>query len=139
MQWRWDIYYVNKCNNKDRFQFRCKYCNDTISYILSVYIRLTFCFSKRIKFTNIKKDWNDQHNSLNGGLGWSLITTANHFSFSSILHLLDQKYSKTVILWNITRTVIYIFSFITLVFSVTWSFRNHSNMLICCSENISYY
>ncbi len=25
------------------------------------------------------------------------------------------------------------FSIITPVFSVTWSFRNHSNMLICCS------
>jgi len=25
------------------------------------------------------------------------------------------------------------------VFSVTWSFRNHSNMLICSSRNISYY
>ncbi len=24
---------------------------------------------------------------------------------------------------------------ITPVFSVTWSFRNHSNMLICCSKN----
>jgi len=25
------------------------------------------------------------------------------------------------------------------VFSVTWSFRNYSNMLIWCSRNISYY
>uniref|UniRef100_A0A673KXG9 Calcium channel, voltage-dependent, beta 2b n=1 Tax=Sinocyclocheilus rhinocerous TaxID=307959 RepID=A0A673KXG9_9TELE len=29
-------------------------------------------------------------------------------------------------------------STITSVFSVTWSFRNHSNMLICCSRNFSY-
>ncbi len=28
---------------------------------------------------------------------------------------------------------------ITPGFSVTWSFRNHSNMLICCSRNIYYY
>ncbi len=28
---------------------------------------------------------------------------------------------------------------ITPVFSVTWSFRNQSNMLICCSRNIYYY
>ncbi len=34
---------------------------------------------------------------------------------------------------------IWIFSIITPVFSITWSFRNHSNMLICCSINISYY
>ncbi len=27
---------------------------------------------------------------------------------------------------------------ITPVFSVTWSFRNHYNMLICCSRNIYY-
>jgi len=35
---------------------------------------------------------------------------------------------------------IWIFSIITSVFSVTWSFRNHSNMLIC-SRNVSssYY
>ncbi len=32
-----------------------------------------------------------------------------------------------------------IFSIIAPVFSVTWSFRNHSNMLICCSRNIYYY
>jgi len=25
------------------------------------------------------------------------------------------------------------------VFRVTWPIRNHSNMLICCSWNISYY
>ncbi len=31
----------------------------------------------------------------------------------------------------------WIFSIITPVFSVTWSFRNHSNMLISCSRNIS--
>ncbi len=33
----------------------------------------------------------------------------------------------------------WIFSIITQVFTVTWSFRNHSNMLIGCSRNISYY
>ncbi len=31
------------------------------------------------------------------------------------------------------------FSIITPVFSVTWSFRNHFNMLFCCSGYISYY
>ncbi len=46
---------------------------------------------------------------------------------------------------NTIKSVIYfcdqswIFSIITPVFSVTWSFRNHSNMLICCSRNISDY
>ncbi len=30
----------------------------------------------------------------------------------------------------------WIFSIITPVFSVTWSFRNHSDMLICCSRNM---
>jgi len=34
---------------------------------------------------------------------------------------------------------VWIFSIITPVFSVTRSFRNHYNMLICCSKNISYY
>ncbi len=32
-----------------------------------------------------------------------------------------------------------IFSIITPVFSVTWFFRNHSNMMVCCSRNISDY
>ncbi len=36
----------------------------------------------------------------------------------------DQKYS-VIIYW--------IFSIITPVYSVTWSFKNHSNMLISCS------
>jgi len=31
------------------------------------------------------------------------------------------------------------YSINTPVFSVTWSFRNHSNMLIWCSRNMSYY
>ncbi len=31
-----------------------------------------------------------------------------------------------------------IFSIITPIFSVTWSFRNHYNMMIYCSRNISY-
>ncbi len=30
----------------------------------------------------------------------------------------------------------WIFSFLTPVFSVTWSFRNHSNILICCSIKV---
>ncbi len=33
----------------------------------------------------------------------------------------------------------WIISIITPVFSVTWSFRNHSNMLICCSRSIYDY
>ncbi len=33
----------------------------------------------------------------------------------------------------------WILTAITQVFSVTWSFRNHSNLLIWCSRNISYY
>jgi len=28
---------------------------------------------------------------------------------------------------------------VSFVFVVPWSFWNHSNMLICCSRNISYY
>ncbi len=32
-----------------------------------------------------------------------------------------------------------IFSIITPVFIVTWLFRNHSNILSCCSRNIYYY
>jgi len=33
----------------------------------------------------------------------------------------------------------WIFCIISPVFSVTWSFRNQSNMMICCSRNIYYY
>ncbi len=42
----------------------------------------------------------------------------------------------TFLLWWIECR--WMFSIITPVFSVTWSFRNHSNMLICCSIYISY-
>jgi len=35
--------------------------------------------------------------------------------------------------------ITYYLSVITAVFSVRWSFRNHSNMLIWCSRNVSYY
>ncbi len=46
---------------------------------------------------------------------------------------------KTVILWNISVMRSCIFSIITPVFGVTWSFRNHANMQIYCSRNSSYY
>ncbi len=39
----------------------------------------------------------------------------------------------------ITLMQSWIFSIITPVFSVTWSFRNHYNMMNCCSRNIYYY
>ncbi len=70
-----------------------------------------------------------------------------------MLHLFYQKYSKHSnivkyyylfeyiwsVYFNIVENVICScdgkaeFSFITPVFSVTWSFRNHSHMLIWCS------
>ncbi len=53
----------------------------------------------------------------------------------SLSHLFKQKYSKTVILLNITFKI----AAITPVLSVTWFFRNNSNMLIWWSRNISYY
>ncbi len=52
------------------------------------------------------------------------------------------QFKITVFHLNIFWILIYscdqswIFSIITPVFSVTWSFRNHSNMLIFCSRNI---
>ncbi len=77
---------------------------------------------------------------------------------SPMMRLFNVKYSKN---WNIVKKnvliknifcydifldVIYFcdvraetFSIINPVFSVTGSFRNHSNMLVCCSRNISYF
>ncbi len=82
---------------------------------------------------------------------WLFIHTHAH---QSCIYLI----TNTVILWNITSIwnkcflleyivkcnlfmwcAAVIFSIITPVFSVTWSFRNHSNMLICCSRYVSYY
>ncbi len=42
-------------------------------------------------------------------------------------------------MWFISVMHSWIFRIITPVFSVTWSFRNHSNMMICCPRNIPYY
>ncbi len=73
------------------------------------------------------------------------------------LHLFDQKYSncffflhitilKNIFYLNIFKIVIYsrdvklnFQHHYFCVFSVTCSFRNQSNMMICCSRNISYY
>ncbi len=54
------------------------------------------------------------------------ITILNIYSniFSNVIYCCDAKLN---------------FSIITPVFSVTWSFRNHSYILIWCSRNISYY
>ncbi len=66
--------------------------------------------------------------------------------YSQKLHLFDQKYNKTGILFqlkitlNIFSNVIYScdgkVEFSAAITPVTW---NHSNMLICCSTNYSYY
>ncbi len=69
-----------------------------------------------------------------------------------VFTVLDQKYRKSAILLQFKITVFYLnisynviyscdakLHFLT-VFSVTWSFRKkHSNMLIWCPRNISYY
>ncbi len=77
-------------------------------------------------------------------------------SCSPRLHLFDQKYKNNNIVkfYYISILLLY-YNIITVyilkcdflwwqssqyaVFSVTWSFRNHSNMLICCSRNHFYY
>jgi len=69
-------------------------------------------------------------------------------SCSPRLHLFDTVI--TVILWNNKHNFLYfkmsfinmmakLISIITPVSSVTWSFRNHYDMLICCSRNITCY
>ncbi len=76
-------------------------------------------------------------------------------SFAPRLHLLDQKYSvisKSVILENILtiQNNSFIFKYILKCYVFLWSklnfqhhysisFRNHSDMMICCSRNISDY
>ncbi len=47
-------------------------------------------------------------------------------------------FTKAAFIW-LKYYRIWIFSIITPVFRVTWSFRNHSNILICFSKNISDY
>jgi len=61
----------------------------------------------------------------------------------------SKKSVKTVILWNIIKITLllicnllsqsWIFSIITPVFSVPWSFRNNFNILICFATNIYDY
>ncbi len=61
--------------------------------------------------------------------------------WNDILQIVIQIRNKEQGLWIIwfRSELSCIFSIITPVFSVTWSFRNHNNMLICCSRNISDY
>ncbi len=58
----------------------------------------------------------------------------------AIISLIANKL-KTLILWNIITIYIYIYIIlyikienITPVLSTSWSFRNNSNMMICCSK-----
>ncbi len=75
-----------------------------------------------------------------------------HWNKSLMLYLSLQKYSKNIILKqynNFKYLFFYLNTFENVFFSVikklfsssllTWSFRNHSNMLICCSRNIFVY
>ncbi len=89
---------------------------------------------------------------------WDFLTYLKEFSYAHQGWIFfNQKYSKTIILWNIItnkKKILfeyilkcnwilwwqsYIFSIITPVFSVTWFFRNHNNMLICCSRKTYSY
>jgi len=70
------------------------------------------------------------------------------------LHWFDQNAAETVILWNIIQFKTTVFpsnlfqnviyscnefsAVITSIFSVTWSFRYHSNILIWCSRNVYF-
>ncbi len=56
----------------------------------------------------------------------------NIFTISNNSFLLEYILKCNLFLW-FQRLI---FSIIT---PVTWSFRNHSNILICCSKNIYYY
>ncbi len=61
------------------------------------------------------------------------------------LHLFDQNTVKTVKYYYNLKQLLSVWIYCKMhfipvnfpVFSVTWSMRNHSNMLICCSRNIS--
>ncbi len=46
---------------------------------------------------------------------------------------------EAVFIWSKLRTVVKFIFIITPVFSVTWSFRNHSNMLIYYHAYIMHY
>ncbi len=63
-----------------------------------------------------------------------LCLKAVSYAHQDCIYLIKNS-NKTVILWSLS----WIFSIITSVFSVTWFFRNHFNMLISCSSNVSYY
>ncbi len=57
------------------------------------------------------------------------------------LHLFDQKYNKNsnIVKYYLSSVLKNKIKAATPVFSVTWSFRHHSNMMISCSINISDY
>ncbi len=66
----------------------------------------------------------------------SLLLTKPAFIWSKI----QQIFCEIFLLLKITAFYLNILKrIITPVFSVTWPFRNHSNILICCSGNIYYY
>ncbi len=72
---------------------------------------------------------------------WSIVF--NQYVFfkcknSTIVKYYNLKYSIWMFSGMIYWCKSWIFIIITPVFSVTWSFRNHFNMMIWCSRNISY-
>ncbi len=53
--------------------------------------------------------------------------------------ILNLKYLFTIWIYFLNEMYYWIFSIFTSVFSVVWALRNHFNILICSSRNISYY
>ncbi len=64
----------------------------------------------------------------------------NSLLCSPMLHLFYQNivtYCSQIVIYSVWQSWIFICHYSS--FSVTWSFRNHSNMMIGCSRNSSHY
>ncbi len=66
---------------------------------------------------------------------WSVFRKQNE---TDIIKILESKKKKSIALTIICDGKAE-FSVITPVLNIAWSFRNHSNILISCSRNISNY
>jgi len=91
---------------------------------------------------NVKRVNSYQHNFFSEV---NKICFERSLSCSSMMFIWSKIKFKIIVLFCNFFFLIYpcdqswIFSTITPVFSVTWFFRNHYNMLICCSRNIFDY
>ncbi len=146
-KWRKIVNWEKRCEQNNSYYHTTsptkKYHVITIGFGCGTIVTPRFLDAYKHNYSKVWS-WSDFWNVLNvlkffyahQGCNYLIKNTVKTVILCNIITILTLTFFfKNIFLWWLS----WIFNIITTVVSVTWSLRNHSNMLICCSRNISYY